>query len=273
LTDNELVIEAHRVEGQYWRDLWRYRELLYFLAWRDVLVRYKQTQLGVAWALLRPLVGLVVFTLVFGVVANLPSGGVPYPILVLTGLLPWLLFAGILVDVSNSLVANASLVSKVYFPRLLAPAGAATVSLVDFAVSGMMLGGLLVYYGHHLSVRVLALPLVVALTVATALGAGLWLAALHVRYRDVRHIVPFVIQFGLYVSPVGFSARAVPYPWRAVLALNPLLGAIEAFRWCFDAGGALQWSPIAMSAATALFLLASGVWYFRRTERTFADVI
>jgi lipopolysaccharide transport system permease protein len=272
--NEEVVIEAGRSGGQYWRDLWSFRELLLFLAWRDVLVRYKQTVLGVAWALLRPLVGLVIFNLVFGRLAALPSGGAPYPLLVLTGLLPWLFFAGALTDASNSLVANASLVSKTYFPRLLAPASAVTVNLLDLAISGLILGGLMIWYRQPPTLRLIALPGFLLLAFATALGAGLWFAALHVRYRDVRHIVPFVVQFGLYLSPVGFTSGLVPERWRALYALNPMVGVIEGFRWCLlGRGPGTHWQSLALSAVVTALLLASGVSYFRRTERTFADTI
>jgi lipopolysaccharide transport system permease protein len=269
-----VVVEAGRGEDQYWRDVWHYRELLYFLAWRDLLVRYKQTVLGVAWALVRPLVGLVVFTLLFGRLAGLPSGGLPYPVLVLAGLIPWLFFAAALTDASNSLVANASLVSKVYFPRLLAPLSAVAVSLVDLAVSGVLLGALLAFYRHPLTPRVLALPAFLALALLAALGAGLWLAALHVRYRDVRHVVPFLLQVGLYLSPVGFTSGLIPDRWRAAYALNPMVGVIEGVRWCLlGPESATHWGSLLASAATGTALLVTGVWYFRRTERTFADLI
>lgn len=273
MSETLLVIEAGRTEGQYWHDLWRYRGLLYFLAWRDVVVRYKQTVLGVAWALIRPLVGLVVFTLVFGLVARLPSGGVPYPVLVLAGLLPWLLFAGSLTDASNSLVANSNLVSKVYFPRLLAPASALTVSLVDFLISSVLLAGLLLAYRIAPGVRILALPIFLLLALVTALGAGLWLAALHVRYRDVRHIVPFLVQIGLYISPVGFSSSVVPARWQTLYALNPMVGVIDGFRWSLGIGGSPSWTQAGLSSIVATILAVSGIWYFRLTERTFADVI
>jgi lipopolysaccharide transport system permease protein len=274
LTTREVVIEAGRGEDQYWRDVWQYRELLFFLAWRDLLVRYKQTALGVAWALLRPLVGLVAFTVVFGKLAALPSGGLPYPVLVLAGLVPWLFFAAALTDASNSLVANASLVSKVYFPRLLAPLSAVAVSLVDLAISGAMLGALLAFYRQPLTPRLLALPAFLLLALVAALGAGLWLAALHVRYRDVRHVVPFLLQVGLYLSPVGFTSALIPDRWRAAYALNPMVGVIEGFRWCLlGPGSAAHWGSLTASAAMATLLLLSGVWYFRRTERTFADLI
>lgn len=270
----ELVIEAGRTERQYWQDLWRYRELLYFLSWRDVLVRYKQTAIGIAWALLRPFLTMVVFTIVFGNLAKLPSGGVPYPILVFAGMLPWQFFANALSECSNSLIANTNLLSKVYFPRLIIPISAVIVSFVDFLISGLILLGLMAWYNFVPSWQIMTLPLFTLVAFAAAMGAGLWLAALNVQYRDFRYIVPFLVQFGLYVSPVGFSSNIVPESWRLLYSLNPMVGVIDGFRWAIlGRQAALDVVGFGVSIALVILLLLSGIWYFRRMERTFADVI
>jgi lipopolysaccharide transport system permease protein len=271
----DLVIEAGRASGRYWRDLWHYRELLYFLAWRDLLVRYKQTAVGVAWALLRPLLTLGVFTVVFGRLAGLPSeGAAPYPLLVLAGLLPWQFFANALGESGGSLLANANLITKVYFPRLLVPASAVAVSCVDFLITGLLLLGLMLWYGYWPTWRLLALGWFAALAFAAALGAGLWTAALTVKYRDFRHVTPFLMQLGLYLSPVGFSSRIVPDAWRPFYGLNPLVGIINGFRWAIHGGEtAVDWLSQGQAVIVVAGLVGSGVWYFRRTERTFADVI
>jgi lipopolysaccharide transport system permease protein len=270
----ELLIEPGRASRQYWRDLWRYRELFFFLAWRDILVRYKQTVIGVAWAVLRPLLTMVVFTVVFGRLAGFPSGGAPYPVLVFAAMLPWQLFANALGDSSNSLVSNANLLSKVYFPRLVVPASAGIVSLADFLISFVLLAGLMAFYGIWPSWRLALLPGFLLLAMTVALGAGVWLAALNVRYRDFRYVVPFLVQLGLYVSPVGFSSAVVPEKWRLLYALNPMVGVIDGFRWAILGGETPLYLPgLALSAGLALGFLWWGVKYFRRTERVFADVI
>lgn len=271
----ELVIQAGRTEAQYWRDLWRYRELFYFLAWRDILVRYKQTVVGIAWALIRPLLTMLVFTVVFGQLADLPSeGNAPYPILVFAAMLPWQFFANALTECSSSLINNANLVSKVYFPRLIVPTSAVIVSFVDFLIAGAMLGGLLVVYQAPPTWRILALPLFTAVAFAAAMGAGLWLAALTVQYRDFRYVVPFMVQFGLYISPVGFSSAIVPERWRLLYSLNPLVGVIDGFRWAIIGGSVpLYWPGFCLSLLLVGALLSTGVLYFRQMERTFADVI
>ena len=270
----ELVIEAGRAERQYWKDLWRYRELFYFLAWRDILVRYKQTAIGIAWALIRPFLTMIVFTVVFGTLAKLPSEGVPYPILVFAAMLPWQFFANSLSECSNSLISNSNLISKVYFPRLIVPTSAVVVSFVDFMISGMILLGLMAWYNFVPSWRILTLPLFILIAVAAALGAGLWLASLNVQYRDFRFIVPFIVQFGLYISPVGFSSSVVPEKWRLLYSINPMVGVIDGFRWAILGGEAqLYWSGFILSMGLVILLLVSGVWYFRKMERTFADVI
>ena len=270
----KLVIEAGRAERQYWKDLWRYRELFYFLAWRDILVRYKQTAIGIAWALIRPFLTMIVFTVVFGTLAKLPSEGVPYPILVFAAMLPWQFFANSLSECSNSLISNSNLISKVYFPRLIVPTSAVVVSFVDFMISGMILLGLMAWYNFVPSWRILTLPLFILIAVAAALGAGLWLASLNVQYRDFRFIVPFIVQFGLYISPVGFSSSVVPEKWRLLYSINPMVGVIDGFRWAILGGGAqIYWPGFILSMGLVILLLVSGVWYFRKMERTFADVI
>lgn len=270
----ELVIEAGRAEKQYWKDLWRYRELFYFLAWRDILVRYKQTAIGMVWALIRPFLTMVVFTVVFGNLAKLPSNGAPYPILVFAAMLPWQFFANALSECSNSLITNANLISKVYFPRLIVPASAAIVSFVDFLISGMILLGLMAWYNFVPSWRILTLPAFIAIAFAAAIGAGLWLAALNVKYRDFRYIVPFIVQFGLYISPVGFSSSVVPEQWRLLYSLNPMVGVIDGFRWAILGGQTkLYWPGFSLSVGLVALLFFSGIWYFRQMERSFADVI
>jgi lipopolysaccharide transport system permease protein len=267
-----VCIEPGRAESRYWRDVWEYRELLYFLAWRDVLVRYKQTAIGVAWALVRPLLMLAVFSIVFGRLANLPSDGVPYPLLVFSALLPWQFFSSTLSDTSASLVSNSSLLTKVYFPRLLAPLSAIAVSVVDALVSGVLLAGLMAWHQYPVNPRVIWLPAFAMLGVLLALGCGLWLSALNVRYRDVRHLVPFLTQIGLYASPIGFSSSVVPDRYRLLYSLNPMVGVIDGFRYSL-LGGNLYAPAIWVSVTSTALLLVSGLAYFRRTERTFADVV
>ncbi len=270
----KLVIEAGRSEQQYWKDIWRYRELFYFLAWRDILVRYKQTAIGMAWALIRPFLTMVVFTVVFGNLAKLPSEGVPYPILVFAGMLPWQFFSTAMSECSNSLISNANLISKVYFPRLIVPTSAVIVSFVDFMISGMILLGLMAWYNYVPSWRIMTLPLFIGIAFAASIGVGLWLAALNVEYRDFRYIVPFIVQFGLYISPVGFSSSVVPEQWRLLYSLNPMVGVIDGFRWAILGGDSKIYLPgFTLSFGLVVFLLVIGIWYFRKMERTFADVI
>jgi lipopolysaccharide transport system permease protein len=270
----ELVIEAGRSEGQYWRDLFRYRELFYFLAWRDVIVRYKQTVVGVLWAIIRPFLTMVVFVFVFGRIAKLPSESVPYPVMVFAGMLPWQLFATSLSEGSNSLITNSNLISKVYFPRLIVPASSVIVSFVDFAISLALLGVLMIWYHVWPGVHMLLLPIFTILALFASAGAGLWLAALNVEYRDFRYVVPFIVQFGLYLSPVGFSSSIVPEKWRLLYSLNPMVGVIDGFRWSISAGKASLYLPgLLCSTLMTIVLLISGTRYFRRMERTFADVI
>ncbi|MBD2308332.1 ABC transporter permease [Chroococcidiopsis sp. FACHB-1243] len=271
----EIVLEAGKTESQYWRDVWDYRELLYFLAWRDILVRYKQTAIGILWALIRPFLTTIVLTVVFSVLAKLPSeGNVPYPIMVFAAMLPWQFFANALTECSNSLITNSQIISKIYFPRLIVPVSAVVVCFIDFLISGMILLALMAWYNFVPDWRILTLPLFTAIAFAGAIGAGLWLAALTVEYRDFRHVVPFLVQVGQYISPVGFSSNIVPEQWRLLYSLNPMVGVIDGFRWAILGGKAQLYLPgLILSVGLVLLLLASSIWYFRRTERTFADVI
>lgn len=269
-----LVIKAGRAEQQYWQDIWKYRELFYFLAWRDILVRYKQTAIGLAWALLRPFLTTMVFTLVFGVLLKAPSTGAPYPIVVFAAMLPWQFFSNALSECSNSLISNSNLISKVYFPRLIVPTSAVIVSFVDFMISAIILLGFMAWYNFVPDWRILTLPLFVAIAFAAAMGAGLWLAALNVEYRDFRYIVPFIVQFGLYISPVGFSSSVVPERWRLLYSLNPMVGVIDGFRWAILGKDFAIYLPgFLLSVALVIVVLITGIQYFRRMERKFADVI
>lgn len=269
-----LEIEAGRTERHYWKDLWRYRELFYFLAWRDIVVRYKQTAIGISWAWLRPFLMMVVFTIVFGKLAKLPSQNVPYPILVLAGVLPWQLFSTAFSEAGSSLISNANLISKVYFPRLIVPTSSVIVSFVDFLISGIILAALMLWYGYFPSWRIFTLPLFIGIAFMAAMGAGLWIAALNVKYRDFRYVVPFVIQLGMYISPVGFSSSVVPEQWRALYSINPMVGVIDGFRWAILRGSSdIYWPGFMLSLVLILIVFVTGIRYFRETERTFADVI
>lgn len=260
--------------ARYWRDLWKYRELFYFLAWRDIAVRYKQTAIGVLWSVIRPLLTMLIFTVIFGKIAKMPSNGVPYPILVFSAMIPWQFFASALAESGNSLITNANLISKVYFPRLAIPTSAVAVSFVDFLISLLILIAMLGWYQFMPGVRVLVLPLFTLLAFGAATGAGLLLASLNVKYRDFRYIVPFIVQIGLYVSPVGFSSNSVPPGWRLWYSLNPMVGVIDGFRWAI-LGESVEfyWPGFLLSVTTVAVLLALGVWHFRKTERGFADMI
>ena len=280
MTDNstnagfDLIIEPNRTTVAFFRELLRYRELFYFLAWRDILVRYKQTVIGIAWSVIRPLLTMLVFTIVFGRLARLPNEGVPYPILVFSAMLPWQYFANAMQESSNSLIAESRLISKVYFPRLIVPASSVIVSAVDFLISLALLGLLMLGYGFAPSWTLLFMPFFFLLATLAALGAGFWLSALNVKYRDFRYIVPFLVQFGLYVSPVGFSSSVVPERWRLLYSLNPMVGVIDGFRWCVQGTASSLYLPgFLISAAISVLAFFSGVWFFRRTERFFADFI
>ena len=269
-----IVIEAGRSERHYWRDLWGYRQLFFYLAWRDILVRYKQAVIGVAWSVLRPLLTMIIFTIVFGKLAKLPSDGVPYPVLVVAAMLPWHFFSSALTEGSNSLIVNANVISKVYFPRAIVPLSAVVVSLVDFLISFALLLALMVWYQFAPDWRLLFLPAFLVLAIVVSIGPILWLAALNVQYRDFRYVVPFLIQLGLFISPVGFSSSIVPEQWRLLYSLNPMVGVIDAFRWSVLGGLTPPYVPgLVLSVVIAVLLLVSGIWYFRKTERSFADVI
>ena len=273
--DTELIIEAGRTYGQYWKDLWLYRELFYFLAWRDILVRYKQTAIGIAWSVLRPLLTMVVFTVIFGKFAKFPSeGNAPYTVMVFAAMLPWQLFANAFSMTSDSLINNTAMISKIYFPRLIIPGSSMIIGLVDFLISFVILSLLMLWYRYIPDWRILTLPLFLLLALATALGAGIWLAALNVKYRDFRYIVPFMVQFGLYISPVGFSSAIVPAKWRLLYSLNPMVGVIDGFRWALLGDESKLYLPgFALSVGLTLVLLWAGLRYFRKMETTFADVI
>ena len=271
---HELVIEAGRAERQYWKDLWRYRELFLILTWRDVAVQYKQTVVGILWAVLRPLLTMAAFTFVFGKVAKLPSeGGVPYPLMVFVAMLPWQLFATSLAATANSLVSNSNLVSKVYFPRIIVPAGTMGVALVDYAISFLLLGGMMAWYQYAPPLQILAAIPLTMLAAIVALGPGLILGALKVTYRDFRIIVPFITQFGLYVSPVGFSSGIVPEKWRILYECNPMVGVIDGFRWAMLGSIEFPARALYISMVCAAICMLLGIKIFRKTERTFADVI
>lgn len=266
------ITASHSATG-YWRDLWDYRELFCFLSWRDILVRYKQTCAGGLWAVIRPLLTMAVLTVVFGQIARLPSHQTPYPLLVFSGLLPWSFFATAFAECGNSLVNNAGMVSKVYFPRLIIPASCVVTSFIEFAVSLVLLALMMGCYGHTPPTQVWYLPVFILMTAITALAAGLWVAALMVRYRDFRYIIPFIIQFGLYASPVGFASTAVPPSLRWLHDANPMTGMINGFRWCLLHDQPLPLTPLVSSALTLSVVLASGIWFFRSTESAFADII
>lgn len=273
--EQPLVIEPGRTERNYWRDLWNYRELFVVLAWRDVMVRYKQTVIGLTWAVLRPLITTLIFTVIFGKVAKLPSdGSVPYAILVFAGMLPWFLFSSILSEASNSLIGNTSLITKVYFPRIIVPATCVVVALVDFAINLVILLGLMVFYGFAPNWQIFMLPFFIGLAILASFGPALIITALNVKYRDFRYIIPFIIQFGLYISPVGFSSAVVPDDWRLLYSVNPVVGVIDGFRWCLLGGESqLHIQGLLANLVIVTLFLWIGISYFRRTERTFADVL
>ena len=270
----EIIIKPGMGALHYWRDLWRYRELFFFLAWRDILVRYKQTAIGIAWSVIRPLATMLVFTVVFGRLAGLPSQGVPDPVMVYAALLPWQFFANALTESSSSLIDNANLLSKVYFPRLIVPASAVIVSLVDFLISCAILCGLMAWYRFVPDLKILLLPVFLLMAFIASFGAGLWLSALNVKYRDFRYVVPFLVQFGLYISPVGFSSSIVPEKWRLLYFLNPMVGVIDGFRWAILGDSfPVNWPGFLVSLLLVTLILCGGVLYFRNMERSFADVV
>jgi lipopolysaccharide transport system permease protein len=270
-----IIIEAGRQERNYWGDLWRYRELFYVLAWRDIAVRYKQTAIGAAWAVIRPFLTMVVFTVIFGRIAKLPSdGSAPYPLMVFAGMLPWTFFSTGLSEASNSLIGNANLISKVYFPRLIVPTATVVVAFADFLITLSIVAGMMAWYRFAPGWQILILPAFVLLAFLASIGPALWITALNVKYRDFRYVVPFVVQLGLYVSPVGFSSHVVPQQWRFFYSLNPMVGVIDGFRWCILGGQSELYLPgLAASLAVATFFLWFGIRRFRKTEKSFADLI
>lgn len=276
MKEQTLILEPGRIEKTYWADLWRYRELFLILAWRDVAVRYKQTIIGVGWAILRPFLTMIVFTVIFGRVAKLPSDGdSPYALMVFAAMLPWTLFSTSLSEASNSLIGNANLISKVYFPRIIVPTATVVTAFVDFLISFVILVGMMVYYQFAPGWSLLLLPIFVLLALLASLGPGLWITALNVKYRDFRYVIPFIVQFGLYVSPVGFSSNVIPEQWRLLYSLNPMVGVIDGFRWCILGGSdsPIYWPGFLLSLLVVAFFLWFGVSRFRKMEKTFADLI
>jgi len=270
----DIVIAQGRSEKNYWRDLWRFRELFYILSWRDIKVRYKQTVIGAAWSVLRPLLTMIVFTVVFSKVAKLPTeGSAAYTLLVFAGLLPWQFFANSLSEASNSLIGNTNLITKVYFPRLIIPASAVITSFVDFAITFGLMVLMMAGYRFMPSWQIIFLPLFLLLAFASSFGISLYLTALNVKYRDFRYIIPFIVQFGLYVSPVGFSSNIVPAKWRLLYACNPMVGVIDGFRWSILGESALALDTVVMSIGITILFLFIGIGYFRKTEKSFADNI
>ena len=272
---HEVVLEAGRADRHYWLDIWRYRELFQVLAWRDVTIRYKQTALGVIWAVIRPLLATIIFSLLMGRVAKLPSdGGAPYPLMVFAGMLPWTFFAQALADGSSSLVSNSNLISKVYFPRLIVPTATIVAAFVDFAIGLVILAGMMVWFRFVPDWRILLLPVFGLMAFLAALGPGLWIASVNVRYRDFRYVIPFIVQFGLYVSPVAYSSSVVPARWRLLYSINPMAGVIDGFRWCVLGGrAAIYWPGFGLALAMIALALWLGITQFRRLEKSFADLI
>jgi lipopolysaccharide transport system permease protein len=275
MSDELIIIEAGRSERHYWLDIWRYRELFRVLAWRDLSVRYKQTVIGVLWALIRPVLTMLVFTVIFSRIAGLPTdGNAPYALMVFVAILPWTLFATGLSEASNSLINNANLISKVYFPRLIVPTATVVVAFVDFLVSFSILIVLMGWYRFWPDWRIVVLPVFAILAFLVSIGPALWISSLNVKYRDFRHIIPFIVQFGLYVSPVGFSSSVVPPQWRLLYSLNPMVGIIDGFRWCLLRGQSNLFLPsLPLSVAVGAAFLWFGIHQFRKTEKSFADLI
>jgi lipopolysaccharide transport system permease protein len=275
---NELIIEPGKSEKNYWIDLWRYRELFYILSWRDIKVRYKQTVVGAAWGVIRPLITMIIFTFIFGRVAGLENknSSVAYPIIVFAGLLPWQFFSTALSEASNSMIGNANLISKVYFPRLIIPAASVITSLVDFAISFGLLLLVMLFYRHVPPLQILMLPLFTLMAFVMAMGVGLYVTALNVKYRDFRYIIPFIVQIGMYITPVGYSSQKVAEQYseniRLWFSLNPVVGVIDGFRWCI-VGEPMYWPGFLLSLASCFFFVWLGIWYFRKTEKSFADTI
>src|SRR5436305_8516211 len=274
-TQDFIIIEPGRTEKNYWADLWRYRELFLILAWRDIAVRYKQTVSGVAWAVVRPFLTMIIFTVIFGRVAGLRSDGqAPYALMVFAATLPWSLFSTALGEASNSLIGNERLISKVYFPRLIIPTATIVAAFVDFLISFVILLGLMVFYQFPPGWNMIVLPAFIALAALASLGPGLWITALNVKYRDFRYVIPFVVQFGIYISPIGFSSSVIPNQWRLLYSLNPLTGVIDGFRWCIlGRASPIYWPGLVLSIGVVTICLWFGIRQFRNMERTFADFI
>lgn len=271
-----VVIEAGRTEKNYWKDLWRYRELFYILSWRDIKVRYKQTVLGVLWAIIRPLLTMIVFTFVFGRIAKMPvAGTAPYSIMVFAGLLPWQFFSNSLTESSNSLVGNERLITKVYFPRLIIPVSSVITSFIDFLISFALLLALFIIYRYTPPVQIFLMPMFWIMAFLASFGPGLYLTALNVKYRDFRYIIPFIVQFGLFISPVGYSSMQVGSKWQAIYSLNPMVGVIDAFRWCIvkDAPNPMLQHPFYISLTVIVFFMWLSIYQFRKMEKNFADLI
>jgi lipopolysaccharide transport system permease protein len=271
----EIIIKAGQKDSRYWIDLWEYRELFQVLAWRDLSARYKQTAIGVAWTVIRPLLSMIVLTIIFGHIAHLPSdGAAPYALMVFAGMLPWTLYSTGLTEAANSLINNVNLISKIYFPRMIVPTSSIVVAFVDFLISFVILGAMMIWFGFLPNWQIVFLPFFILLAFLASLGPSLWFAALNVRYRDFRYIIPFIVQFGMYVTPVGFSSSVIPEEWRLIYALNPMVGVIDGFRWCLLGGDSpLNLSSLGLSLAVTVFFLWFGVRQFRAIERSFADII
>jgi len=270
----KLVIEAGKDKSRYFKDLWQYRELFFFLAWRDILVRYKQTIIGIAWSIIRPLLTMIVFTVIFGKIAKLPSDGAPYAIMVFSAMLPWQFFSNTLNEGGNSLISNSSMISKVYFPRIIIPTTSMIVSLIDFLISIVILACVMGVYLYIPSWKIVFMPLFLTLAIITSLGITYLISALNVKYRDFRYVLPFIVQFGLYVSPVGFSSSVIPSKWRLFYSLNPMVGVIDGFRWCIQGtDNIIYWPGFLLSIGVAVLVFITGFMVFRKTEREFADVI
>ena len=272
--DDFIVFEAGKSEKHYWADLWRYRELFYFLSWRDIIVRYKQTVIGIAWSVIRPVLTMVVFSIVFGKLAKFPSGGAPYPVLVFTAILPWQFFSNALSEASSSLISNQNMISKLYFPRIIMPASTIIVALTDFLISFALLGITMAVYRFVPSWKIVFMPLFLFLAIILSLGMGFLFSALNVKYRDFRYIIPFIVQFGMYLSPVGFTSDVVPARFRFWYSLNPMVGVIDGFRWSIIGKGTSIYLPgFILSIVITILIIIWGFWYFRKTEKTFADRI
>jgi len=271
--ETEIIIKQGLSEKNYWKDLWRYRELFYILSWRDIKVRYKQTIIGAAWSVIRPLLTTIIFTIIFSKVAKLPvAGAAPYALMVYAGMLPWHFFANSLSEASNSLTGNANLITKIYFPRMIIPASSVITGLVDFGISFLLMLVMFVWYQFMPPLQVLLLPIFIAIAFFCAFGVGLYLTAVNVKYRDFRYIIPFIVQFGLYITPVGFSSNVIPQEWRLLYSLNPMVGVIDGFRWCL-LGDPFRGDTFLVSMTMMLLFMVLGIWYFRKLEKTFADNI